>query len=69
MNTKHRTLHAVSCLLCDMSRLMNPMLGSVFAQAYCQELRDCGVGLEEEVTKSCQVKWYSLILFVCCLCW
>ncbi len=39
-----------------MSRLMNQMLGSVFAQAYCQELHDCSVMLEEEVTGSYQVE-------------
>ncbi len=67
MNAQYRVLHAVSCLLCDMSRLMNPILGSVFAQAYCQELYDCSVGLEEEVTKSRQVEQqlHSSCLYMC----
>ncbi len=66
MSAQYRVLNAVSCLLCDMSRLMSPILGSVFAQAYCQELYDCSVGLEGEATESCQVEQqlHSLFVFI-----
>ncbi len=49
-----------------MSRLMSPS-GSLFAQAYCQELYDCRVGLEIDTSEVYQVECLTItILFRTC---
>lgn len=52
LNPARRTLHTLSCLLSNMSTIVNPSVGRVTAMAFCDDLGGCIRSLQDEVRRT-----------------